>query len=225
MKKTLKQKAYEQVLLKITRGELRPGERLSEVAMAKEIGLSPTPLREAYRQLAGEGFLQHVPNAGMFVRRLDAREVKELYEAREALEVYAVGKAAARMGDWELDGLRQCRDRLFALARAFRDSGEEEMSGKLLRDYLEADADFHRHVIAAAENTLIQRMANECHVIELLLGRKRHKHTLRQVATTCRHHGEIFRAIKRGKAPKAEQWARKHIMFSMRTAVESMNEP
>jgi len=223
MKKTLKQKAYEQVLLKITRGELRPGERLSEVAMAKEIGISPTPLREAYRQLAGEGFLRHVPNSGMFVRRLDAREVKELYEAREALELYAVGKAA-RLGDWELDGLRQCRDRSFALAKAFRDGGEEEMSGKLLSDYLEADASFHRQIIAAAENTLIQRMANECHVIELLLGRKRHKHTLRQVAITCRHHAEIFRAIKSGAAAKAEQWTRKHLLFSMRTAVESMNE-
>ena len=91
MKIPLKQKAYEYVLNKIMSGKLQPGTRLSEVAMAKEIGISPTPLREAYRQLASEGFVNYVPNSGIFVRDISATETRELYETREAIESFCAG--------------------------------------------------------------------------------------------------------------------------------------
>src|SRR5579885_2668705 len=77
----------------------RPGERLNEVALAREFNVSRTPLREALNRLVAEEFLTWQPRRGYVVRKLDSKEVFDLYELRAALEVTAAKLACERATD------------------------------------------------------------------------------------------------------------------------------
>jgi DNA-binding GntR family transcriptional regulator len=221
MKTPLKQVAYDYVLEKILSGVYAPGFQLSEVSIAKEIGISPTPLREAYRQLASEGFVKHIPNSGIFVRELNDQEVVELYEAREALETFSVSKAALKMSRISIEDLQKCCQEQLAVAHQLQDSDLSTLGGDLLYRFMRADATFHMAILKAAENETIMKMVRECHIVGRLLGYRSHEHDLRQVATTVRQHFKILKAIKVHNPDMAMEWMRKHIRFSCRTALEN----
>lgn len=221
MKIPLKQKAYDYVLDKIICGDLKPGQRMSEVAMAKEIGLSPTPLREAYRQLASEGFVTHVPNSGIFVRELTDREIAELYETREALETFATRKAAQRMNSVEIDELKECYKIQLAIGAKLRLNKKGILSPKQETEYMKADARFHLLIFNAAENSVIMKTMRECHIMRNLLSFRSHEHNLKQVNTTLEQHAGIIAAIEKHDADAADLQMRKHIQFSAKTALEN----
>ncbi|MEM6825096.1 MAG: GntR family transcriptional regulator [Pseudomonadota bacterium] len=84
---------------------LRPGDRINEGALARELGASRTPLREALNRLVAERLVEFKPGAGFFCRGLDARAVFELYELRRFIEVGAVQAAAERAADEDLETL------------------------------------------------------------------------------------------------------------------------
>lgn len=70
---------------------------MSEASIAREIGVSRTPVREAIRRLQNEGVLYQIPSSGTFVAEPDRSQVIEAYEIRQTLECFAVGKATRRM--------------------------------------------------------------------------------------------------------------------------------
>src|ERR1044072_10037930 len=86
----------------IIAGGLRPGDRLVERELPGRFGASRVPVREAIRALVAEGFVHFGTPRRTVVRRLTPNDVKELFELREALEVYAAGLAAARAAPAEL---------------------------------------------------------------------------------------------------------------------------
>ncbi|OGV39383.1 MAG: hypothetical protein A2020_09155 [Lentisphaerae bacterium GWF2_45_14] len=224
MKVPLKQKAYEYVLDKIMSGSLQPGARLSEVAMAKEIGISPTPLREAYRQLASEGFVKYIPNSGIFVRDISTSETKELYETREAIESFCTGMAAMKMNRIDTAELKDSLNTMLETARELRDSGGKLFGPEQEIKYMKSDARFHLLILKSADNSIMLRTMRECHVLGRLLGFKSHKHSLRQVARTLLHHYRIYKSIKDHDSARAESAMRNHIKFSRESAIANNTE-
>jgi DNA-binding GntR family transcriptional regulator len=219
MKIPLRQKAYEYVLGKIMSGELVPGTRLSEVAMAEEIGLSPTPLREAYRQLAAEGLVKYVPNSGIFVRDVSMEETAHLYETREAIETFCAGMAAMKMNALGVGELKSCLDEMFSFARLMQKSNETVLTPEQEVEYMKADARFHLLILKASGNPILMKTMRECHVLGRLLRFKRHKHTLHQVAGTLMHHYRVYKFIRDHDSAAAERAMRAHIRFSRETAL------
>src|SRR6478752_2905610 len=105
---SLGEKAYLYLRGRILSGDFGPGTALSEASLARELGNSRGPLREAVRRLTGEGFLRQSPNGGSVVVEFSRRDVAELYELREALEVYAAGKAAEhKLADSEAAAMKR----------------------------------------------------------------------------------------------------------------------
>lgn len=82
--------------------ELKPGARVNETALSKQLGASRTPLREALNRLVAEGFLTFQTGKGFFCRALDPKRIMDLYEARVAIEVEATRLACERASDDEL---------------------------------------------------------------------------------------------------------------------------
>src|SRR5690606_8809543 len=80
-------RVYEQIKSMAITYRFRPGERINEVDLARQLNVSRTPLREALNRLATEGFLTTAPNRGFFGRPLDTKAVFDLYEFRRCLEV------------------------------------------------------------------------------------------------------------------------------------------
>jgi DNA-binding GntR family transcriptional regulator len=98
-------RVYERVREMAISFELRPGDRLNELAIAKKLGVSRTPLREALNRLAGDGFLTFSPKQGFYRKPLLVQEIVDLYEIREQLERVSVRLAIKRASGEALAGL------------------------------------------------------------------------------------------------------------------------
>lgn len=123
------------------RFEFKPGERLHEGDLAKRLGVSRTPLREALHRLNIEGFLRISPGRGFFCRELDAQEIFDLYELRKSLEVAAVRLSAERASDADIDALYNALDDAGLIAT---DSAETER--------VELDEKFHERLMMLSGN-------------------------------------------------------------------------
>ena len=94
---TLPEAAAERLRALIIEGALAPGAKLNERELSDRLGLSRTPLREAFRVLAGEGLLRQLPNRGVQVATMTAEEVRHAFEVMAALEGLAGELAAERV--------------------------------------------------------------------------------------------------------------------------------
>ncbi len=105
--KPLRDIVFEALREAVIAGQLRPGERLMEVQLAEELGVSRTPVREAIRKLELEGFVIMVPRKGAYVSDMSIKDVTDVFEIRRALEGLAAELAAERMTDEELEELER----------------------------------------------------------------------------------------------------------------------
>jgi DNA-binding GntR family transcriptional regulator len=135
---------YRELKRRITELFYKPGDRLSEVGIATELGFGLSPVRTAFSRLQSEGWIDISPQSGTFVRGLSDTEITEILEARVVLESYLAGRAATKISDAELVRLRE----------AFSSFGERVSTGRL-DDYLELDLQFHLAIYQAAGNQLI----------------------------------------------------------------------
>lgn len=103
---TLPEAAAERLRTLIVEGELAPGTKLNERELSERLGVSRTPLREAFRMLAAEGLLVQLPNRGVQVALLSAEDVRDAFEVMAALEGLAGELAVARVTDAEVEGFR-----------------------------------------------------------------------------------------------------------------------
>jgi GntR family transcriptional regulator, rspAB operon transcriptional repressor len=103
--KTSKSKVYRELRRSIIMGHRKPGERLSLDELTKSYGTGITPLRDALQMLSQEGLVTIKPRSGYFVRRITLKELAELFEVREILELAAVERAAPLITEPQLDQL------------------------------------------------------------------------------------------------------------------------
>ena len=147
--KPLREIVFESMRDAILNGVLKPGERLMEIQLAEELGVSRTPVREAIRKLELENFVVMIPRKGAYVAGVSLKDVADVFEIRSALEGLAAGLAAERVTDEELEQMEQ--------ALLFR-GNEAEIS---LEQIVKSDTDFHALVYRASRNErLIQILEN-----------------------------------------------------------------
>ncbi|SFV11751.1 DNA-binding transcriptional regulator, GntR family [Methylobacterium sp. 174MFSha1.1] len=148
----------------IVQGRLAPGAKVAEAAVARELGISRAPVREAARLLESQGLLRASPRRGFFVRELSAQDVDELYDLRLCVERHAAVEAARRLTPAIRDGLR----RQLALMRDLARHDDPAL-------IVEADYEFHRLICAASGNGRLLRLfdglASELRIVIGLIGR------------------------------------------------------
>jgi DNA-binding GntR family transcriptional regulator len=110
--RTLAEKAFETLHTAIITGQLRPGTRLPIEELAEVLQMSPMPIREAVRRLDAAGLVENIPHRGARVTELSINDLAEVYEARLALEVLAIRRAACRFTPGEAAVARQRLDEL-----------------------------------------------------------------------------------------------------------------
>lgn len=133
-------RVFEQLKRAIVELAHRPGDSLSEAEVARQLGVSRQPVREAFIKLAEVGLVEIRPKRGTFVRLISQREVQNARFIREAIETAVVRKAAAEASEAELKTLNALIDRQEKFARA------GDLSG-----FLELDEAFHRTIAMAAD--------------------------------------------------------------------------
>jgi DNA-binding GntR family transcriptional regulator len=140
-------RVYEQLKAMSVSYEFKPGERLNEGELAKRLGVSRTPLREALNRLNTEGFLRFTPGRGFFCRELDAREIFDLYELRKAIEVASVRLALKRAKDEDIDSLL-----------AFLDATGPDPGERSSVELVALDETFHERLMAMSDNAEMLRV-------------------------------------------------------------------
>ncbi len=177
--------------------ELPPGHRIVERDTAAELGVSRVPLREALRLLEAEGLIVVVPRQGAMVVSWSREDVVRLFEVREELETLAARLAAARRTDSDL---RLMRGLLEEAERAL-DAGDEAATAA-------ANAGFHRAVLAACGNPLLQQMMAPLDSrVQWLFHLTKHRDTREQ----RQEHVRLLELIEAGDGAGAAELYRAHI--------------
>lgn len=208
---SLAQKAYEHLQEGVLSGRLRSGEVISEAALAKELGISRTPVGEAIRQLVREGLVEQVPRYGTIVRSIDRRELTDLYEMREALESYAAAKAAENISDPILERLSQFCEVMAAIARELREAGASELDEPSLRRFLAADLAFHMLIIEASGNRRMIEVVKNMRTMSRIFRMRRAPHQLEVVHKAYEYHVRILQALREHNPESSRRAMLEHI--------------
>ncbi len=210
----LKDKAYDHILGKMLVGGMRPGARLSDIHLAREIGISRTPVREAIIQMETQGLVEQVDGIGPRIKVLSRPDLEETFELREMLEVAAICKAVLRITESELGELQSNCDQYLALTRLLRKAGNTARSDQLFDRLVVLDMTFHLLVMRAARNRRLLRIMGDLHVLSRILRRRAELpavSTLSRSALVWRDHVRIVRALRRREIAATQTWMSRHI--------------
>ncbi len=182
----------------IVDGRLAPGERLKEEELARELGISRTPVREALLILQAEGLVDAMPNRGAVVRAHSADDLEDMYELRALLEGFAARRAAQRLTPEALIALEESCERFEALV------------GGDIRELVAENAVFHHIVLETAESSRLAGMVRS--VVELpLVYRSYIWYSPEQVRISGHYHRQITAALRRRDAERAELIMKEHV--------------
>ena len=190
-------------------GELKPGDRLREEDVARQLKVSRTPVREAFGRLMTKRFVEPAPGRGLVVRSLGTPEVLELYAMREILEGAAAGLAARHASQPEIDALRD-------LEAAFEQRGGDA------REMAKLNRMFHETIFHAARNRYLDDALQDLQDAIALLGVTTFT-VAQRPRTAAREHREIVAAIAERDAAAAEQAARAHIREALRARLQLLS--
>jgi prepilin-type N-terminal cleavage/methylation domain-containing protein len=150
-------------------GVWQPGERLPEARLARQLGVSRTPVREAIRRLSATGVLEQLPNQAPRVRQISARDLQQLYDLRIEFEGYAIEQAAAVASGEQQQALFDAAERFADLADA-ADSGEAAGDDLFARTRA-VEQQFHSALYAAANNPWLERSLGRTDLVSAVLVR------------------------------------------------------
>ncbi len=199
-------------------GRLRPGQRLTEEGLARDLRISRTPVREALRVLQTEGLVEWAPYQGSTVRSYAVEDIDDMYELRALLEGHAARRAAQRITRDDVTRLRESCDRLEALGDATEENVQEIVEENML---------FHTLILDAAGSRRLATMVRK--VIELPLVYKSYIWYSPDQKRTSEHaHRQLTHALAARDADRAELIMREHVyeardllMARMREAVSA----
>ncbi|PRR73617.1 GntR family transcriptional regulator [Neomoorella humiferrea] len=195
----VRQEAYNALREAILTGRLEPGTRLVERKIAKQLGVSRTPVREAIRKLELEGLVEHLPRRGVVVARMSVREAWEVYSIRAVLEGLAARLAAERINPMQLKKLNE-------LVSAMEKACDEEDYVKLQELHLE----FNSIICKAAESPRLHQMIDN--LVDYIVGFTKIGYSVPgRTRAATREHRELLEALMNGDGEKAEKIARQHI--------------
>ncbi len=184
----------------IVDGRLEPGQRLKEEELARELGISRTPVREALLVLQTEGLVDAAPNRGATVRAYDAADLDDLYQLRAVLEGFAARLAAGRIDAAELGVLQESCDR-FAGLRAEED----------VHELVAENVRFHAVVLGAAGSERLTEMVRK--VVQLpLVYRSYHWYSPEQKLSSEQYHRQLAAALAIGDGERAERVMKEHVL-------------
>lgn len=208
--KPLREIVFETLREAIISGKLEPGERLMEIQMAEEMGVSRTPVREAIRKLELEGFVVMIPRKGAYVAGISLKDITDVFEVRAALEALAAGLAAERITDAEIERLER------SLVAYSEQTNQQNIDG-----IVETDTDFHDLLYKASRNERLLMIIT--HLREVI--QRVRTVSLSQPGRSkdaVEEHREIVDAIADRNVELAQTLAREHIFNAENSMLNSL---
>ena len=189
-KYSLRGRVFHKIRDDILSGRYRVGEELREVAIGEEIGVSRTPVREAFRQLELEGLIRIVPNKGAYVTGITAKDVRDIYMIRSLLEGLCARWATENISKEQME---EMEENIFL--------SEFHASKEHTEQMAELDNRFHEIMYEACNSKMLEHALKDYHQYVLRVRRKTLSTQTRSTASNAEHR-DIMEAIRAGEAEK-----------------------
>ncbi len=183
----------------ILRGELKPGERLMELQLAAKLGVSRTPIREAIRKLEQEGLAVTIPRKGAEVARITAKDVDDVLEIREALEVLVARLACSNITRDEIQQLKEAGEQFRKMTK-----------NSDITAIAAADEDFHNILYYVSDNPKLLALLSNLRE-QMYRYRVEYLKDVSVYPQLIEEHEQLYEAVKRGDADAAENITRIHL--------------
>ena len=196
----------------ILRGELQPGERLMEIQLAKKLGVSRTPIREAIRKLELEGLVTMIPRKGAEVAGITEKNLRDVLEVRRSMEELSIELAVQRMKDEDIERLEEAE-------QEFRKALETD---DLMR-IAQSDEAYHDVIYAGTYNDKLVQILNNLH-------EQMYRYRLEYIKDTGKRqvllieHESILRALKTRNLEQAKRAMREHIDNQEITVLKNLKD-
>lgn len=196
----------------ILKGDLKPGERLMEIQLANQLGVSRTPIREAIRKLELDGLVNVLPRRGAEVAQITEKDLRDVLEVRTSLEQLAIQLACQRISS---DNIEKLKDALEVF--------EEAVNSGDVKKLAEADVAFHDVIFESTNNARLIQIVNN-------LGEQMYRYRVEYLKDfsihqqLCQEHRLIVKAISNKDQAKAQQLVRDHIYYQELTVIKNIQE-
>jgi len=208
-KYSLRGRVFNKIREDILSGKYKENDELKEIAIGEELGVSRTPVREAFRQLELEGLIQIVPNKGAYVTGITIEDVKDIYMIRSKLEGLCAAWACEHITDEQLEEMEEN----IYLAKFHAERGHFEQMAEL-------DSRFHEILYESCNSKMLEHLLKDFHQYVQRVRKKTLSTTERGIASNHEHQ-MIMEAIKAKNPEDAERLATVHINNAYKNMVKN----
>ena len=208
-KYSLRGRVFHKIREDILSGRYKVREELREVAIGEEMGVSRTPVREAFRQLELEGLIRIVPNKGAYVTGITVKDVGDIYMIRSLLEGLCAKWATEHITKEQME---EMEENIF-LSEFHASKGHTEQMAEL-------DNRFHEILYEACDSKMLEHALKDYHQYVLRVRKKTLSTQTRSTASNAEHR-KIMEAIKAGDQDLAEQLANRHMINAYENMVKN----
>lgn len=205
------EEAYQQIKRMLYLNELIPGQKLVYSDLAKRLNISVTPVIQALNRLEASKLVRYVPNRGYFVDAITETEARNLYQAREALEVFSIPAVMENLDPKSLDDIN-------ATFKKYREATHAENR----RELVLLDCKFHLKICEFSKNEVIQRLLGE--VLEQMALKYRAEYLGDdRINAVIKEHRALLSAFRKKDIEKVIQITRNHIRGGMEHVIDSIS--
>ena len=196
----LEDQVYKIIKNKIVYHEIKPGERIIDKNIAEELGVSRSMVRQVFSILAKEELLTMVPRSGFYVRKIDKREIEEIYNVRSVLEGYAVKLTVPKISEKKIDQLE------LIFNKAKKDLGKNKVNS-----FIKTDEQLHQTLIDNCGNNYLKKIINRYNN-HYIFFRVVDLSQIERAEESYFEHYEIFKAVKNRNIELSSKLMEEHII-------------
>ena len=191
--------AYTRIKRSILDGEIKPGEITNEMSLAKMLGISRTPIREALLELSNQGLVTFLPRRGIQIRHFTLQDVNDVFELRRAIELAAVEKVSQHAESLDLSLLEE------ALKRQQRALDKNDSSA-----FMDGDRQFHSTLTSLTGNKLVMSLQDNLRDMVEIMGTEALTR-IGRMREVMDEHSYIYRFVCQGRTDLARKAMEDHL--------------
>lgn len=193
----LSSQVYETLKESIVKGDIKPGTRLTEKILVEQLGVSSTPVREAFRKLNSDGLIEMIPYKGVKVKSIDVADLVEVYSCRAMFEKHSIKLAIENFTPEFIEELR--------------DIIEHSKTAATQTEYVDYNTQFHNRILKQANNSRLEKFFRQLEDV-ILHNRLHSSYSEERKKEINKEHEEIINAIAHLDIESAESQMEKHII-------------
>jgi len=200
----------------IINGNIKPGQRIIETYIAKEMGVSRSPLREAIHKLKAENVLKVIPYKGTYVNALSREDVEAIYDLRAILEMYAVEKLIEKnRNDENIEFLNILDKKVKEM--------ELEVKENNINEFIKEDIEFHHIIVSFCGNKFLLKTWEE-YVLQIRILLNIEARQREQFLISPKEHKQIVALIREKNVKQSKEYIKKHIFKSLKIYFNSTSK-